>query len=115
MEKVDKAAFGRRVKARIDRLGVKPAAFAKQHGFDQQLIDRLIKGQTGHTKYLFSLAKTLLTSPEWLLYGDGPEEPPPRDMREQAVNIINNLPDPELPAAIQALQGIGIDRKKRAG
>jgi transcriptional regulator with XRE-family HTH domain len=58
---------GDRVAARISELGMSQAAVARELGISQQAVGKIVKGETHNTAHLVRLARTLGTTPEYLL------------------------------------------------
>ncbi|WP_256731270.1 helix-turn-helix transcriptional regulator [Sphingomonas sp. dw_22] len=58
---------GDRVAARISELGTSQAAVARALGISQQAVGKIVKGETHNTAHLVRLARTLQTTPEYLL------------------------------------------------
>lgn len=71
---MDKAAFGRRVAARRQKLGFSQGDLAQEAGMSQQGIDNIEHGKVARPRQLRELAIALATTAEWLLWKDGPED-----------------------------------------
>jgi len=76
MVEVDPAAFGNRVAARREKLGISQTALAKAVGMRQQGIDAIEQGRVKRPRLLRELVSALKTTEDWLLWRKGPEEPP---------------------------------------
>lgn len=74
MRVVDKRAFGRRVLQRRIRLGMTQDALAEAVGMKQQSVDNIEHGVVARPRLLREIADVLLTTQEWLLWKEGPEE-----------------------------------------
>jgi transcriptional regulator with XRE-family HTH domain len=66
--------FHRRIVQRMQFLGLSQSELARQVGVKQPSINSLIRGEIDKPRFIIELAKSLMTTPDWLLTGEGPEE-----------------------------------------
>lgn len=96
MRPVDKEAFGRRLKARREALGISQQALAEPCGMKQQSIGSIEKGKVKRPGRLREIAAMLHTTEQWLLWKEGPEVVDLNgagalDYRQQAAEIAAQL------------------------
>jgi len=68
---IDKKAFGARLAARRDELGLSQDALGADVGMGQQGIDAIEKGKVSRPRLLPEIASRLGVTSDWLLYGAG--------------------------------------------
>jgi transcriptional regulator with XRE-family HTH domain len=95
MDNVDPKAVGRRLRARRTKLGLSTTKVGeslrrrKLRGYSQQNIVSLEKGDIKDPRrQAMDLAEPLETTPDWLLYGRGPEEAGPRVMTRDEYDAL---------------------------
>lgn len=59
-------AVGQRIRERLKARGMSQAELARRVGVDQSTINALINGHSRGSRYMHSIARELLTSPEFL-------------------------------------------------
>lgn len=109
MGMVDKVAFGARVRARRDKLGITGKQLAEAVGMKQQGVNNIEQGLVERPRRLLELAKALQTTQEWLLYGDGPEDLKPANPLEEMLALVRDVAPDKAGLAIEFLRGLRDD------
>lgn len=103
MKPVDKRAFGARLKARRERLGLSQDDLATAVAMRQQGIVNIEQGVVSRPRHLRELAAVLGTTEEWLLWKEGPEE---LDENTEAVALLQALSPEKRRAAMRFLRNL---------
>lgn len=103
MKPVNKLEFGQRVKARRERLGLSQATLAEAAGMKQQGIQNIEQGIVERPRRLREIASTLLTTEEWLLWKEGPEDAGSDEM-EEIVALLRRTPQEKRRMALRLLR-----------
>jgi len=104
MKKVDQKALGNRVRTRRDGLGLSGKALGEACGMSQQGVDNIEQGKVARPRNLLELAAALFTTPQWLLYGEGPEEFRPPNARDELLSVAQSLDPDQIGAALEYLR-----------
>jgi transcriptional regulator with XRE-family HTH domain len=115
MTKAVNASLGRRVAQRRIALAMSQAALARASGISQQNINSIEKGLVKRPGRIFELAQNLDTTPEWLLYAQGPEVVVRVDPRREAIRLLESLPDERLDPVIRLLKTLQDEAEGKAG
>lgn len=118
MRELDPAAFGRRVAARRDKLGMSQEELAEKSGQSQSNIGWIENGgprrKTAILGHAEALAKPLQTSREWLLWERGPEHVGPAYLPKNVfAEHYDALPDDLKAALSEALAKLEKNGGKR--
>lgn len=108
MREIDKDAFARRVIARLNKLEMSQSAAARQLGVPQQTMQNICRGMVAHPRFINELAELLLTTREWLLFGNGPEIVIPKDLESRAKAALGGLTDSKLVLAVRYLEDLAL-------
>lgn len=103
MKPVDKHAFGGRLKARREGLGLSQSDLATAVGMKQQSVVNIEQGIVSRPRHLREIASALSTSEDWLLWAEGPEE---LDENAEAVALLQAMPPAKRRAAMRFLRNL---------
>lgn len=115
MLKVVNAPLGRRVARRRKALKLSQPALGKASGFSQQNIGSIEKGLVKRPGRIFELAIALNTTPEWLLYEEGPEVVVRADPRKEAMHLLESVPPDRLDPVIRLLKTLQEEPEGKLG
>jgi transcriptional regulator with XRE-family HTH domain len=97
--------IGNRIRKRREKAGISQAKLAKSLGTKQQTVAGWENGVSDRPRLLFEAAKQLGTTHQWLLTGEGPEEPDgPFVSKEMILSEIDSLDPKDWGAALDALR-----------
>lgn len=104
MKRIDKKAFGGRVKLRREKVGLTQKALGVALGVPQQTVGNWESGKVGQPGCINELAETLATTRSWLLWAQGPEEVAIKNPFEQIDSLLQGVKPNQAGAVIQFLK-----------
>lgn len=104
MRKVDRKAFGRRARARREKLGLSQEDVGDACGMSQQGVLNIEKGLVERPRRMSEFADALGTTERWLLWREGPETTVIVDAKGQAVALLQHLSDEQMAPVIRLLK-----------